>query len=102
MQSQAQQIRERMMVHAKGQGSMQGVPGEHVGTVDYVEEDHIVLSKNDSEDGMHHSIPMDLVERVEGNTVFLNCDAQTLKQEWETVEADPQKDRNLASSQMNR
>lgn len=92
-----EQIREHMMVHARGQGSMNGVEGEHVGTVDYVEGERIILTKNDSPDGKHHSIPTDLVERVEGNTVFLSCDLETVHTEWETVEASPRdNDRNTA------
>jgi hypothetical protein len=81
------QIREHMMVHAQGQGSMNGIEGDHVGTVDYVEGNRIVLTKNDSPDGMHHSILMEFVDRVEGNTVFLNVDAETIQEEWETVES---------------
>ncbi len=97
------QIREHMMVHAQGEGSMNGVEGEHVGTVDYLEGDRIILTKNDSPDGKHHSIPMDLVERVEGNTVFLNCDLDTVHSEWETVEAsDVDRDSSSMSSAMNR
>lgn len=80
------QIREHMMVHAQGQGSMNGVAGEHIGTVDYLEGERIVLTKNDSPDGQHHSIPLELVERVEGNTVFLNCDLETVRTEWQTVD----------------
>jgi hypothetical protein len=62
MGNMGEQIREHMMVHAQGEGSMNGVPGEHVGTVDYLEGDHIVLTKNDAPDGQHHSISMDLVD----------------------------------------
>lgn len=99
----AEQIREHMMVHAQGEGSMNGVPGEHVGTVDYVEGDRIVLTKNDSPDGKHHSIPVDLVDRIEGNTVFLNCDMETVYTEWETVDAGSRdNDREGVSSRMNR
>jgi hypothetical protein len=95
------QIREHMMVHAQGQGSMNGVEGDHVGTVDYVEGDRIILTKNDSPDGMHHSISMDLVERVEGNTVFLNCDMETVQEEWETVESsEMDRDKSAISSAM--
>jgi hypothetical protein len=87
------QIREHMMVHAQGEGSMNGVEGEHVGTVDYVEGDHLVLTKNDSPDGMHHSISLNFVERVEGNTVFLNVDAETIQQAWGTLDSN-EKDRD--------
>jgi hypothetical protein len=95
------QIREHMMVHAQGQGLMNGVEGEHVGTVDYVEGDRIILTKNDSPDGMHHSISVDLVERIEGNTVFLNCDMETVQEEWETVEGSSEMDNTMRSSGMN-
>jgi hypothetical protein len=95
------QIREHMMVHAQGQGSMNGIEGDHVGTVDYIEGDRIILTKNDSPDGMHHSISMSFVDRVEGNTVFLNVDAETIQEEWETVESsEMDRDRTSMSSGM--
>jgi hypothetical protein len=96
------QIREHMMVHAQGQGSMNGVEGEHVGTVDYVEGDNIILTKNDSPDGMHHSISVDFIDRVEGNTVFLNVDAETIQQAWGTVEASDRDNNRKSMSDMNR
>lgn len=98
----ADAIQEHMMVHARGESSMNGVEGEHVGTVDYVEGDRIVLTKNDSPDGQHHSISMDLVERVEGNTVFLNCDLETVHSQWETVEASSMDNDRDSMSSMNR
>lgn len=55
----------------------------------------IILTKNDLPDAQHHSISRDLVERVEGNTVFLNCDLETVHSEGETVEAS---DRETMSS----
>ncbi len=97
-----EQIREDMMVHAQGEGSMQGVEGEHVGTVDYLEGDRIILTRMDSPDNKHHSISMNLVERVEGNTVFLNCDLETVQTEWETVEASSLDGDRQAMSNLNR
>jgi hypothetical protein len=85
-------IREHMMVQAQGEGSMQGIPGVHVGSVDYVDGDQIVLTKNDSPDNQHHAFPMSLVDKVEGNTVFLSCDQETLEEEWETVEPTEEQD----------
>jgi hypothetical protein len=85
-------IREHMMVHAQGDGSMKGIPGVHVGTVDYVEGDKIVLTKNDAPDNMHHAFSLSLVEKVEGNTVFLSCDQDTLEEEWQTVDASQEHD----------
>lgn len=45
--------------------------GEHVGTVDKVEGDKIKLTKTDSSDEKHHFIPMDVVDRLEDNRVYL-------------------------------
>ena len=76
-------IREDMMVHALGVGSMNGVAGEHIGTVDAIEGDRIKLTKNDSPDGMHHYIPLAWVKSVEGNTVHLSKDSSAVKLEWQ-------------------
>jgi hypothetical protein len=84
MNSNSMNIREHMMVHAKGGGSMDGVAGDHVGTVDKVEGDMIKLTKNDSPDGFHHYIPLAWVERVEENTVHLSRDAESVMREWQS------------------
>ena len=78
-------IRQHMMVHAQGTGSMNGVAGEHIGTVDAVEGDRIKLTKNDSPDRMHHYIPLAWVKSVEGNTVHLSKDSSTVRQEWQSA-----------------
>ena len=77
------EIREHMMVHAMGTGSMNGVAGEHIGTVDHVEGDRIKLTKNDSPDGLHHYIPLSWVKSVEGNTVHLSKDSSAVISEWQ-------------------
>jgi len=65
-------IKEDLMVHAKGEGSMQGPSGEHVGTVDHMDgEKYIKLNKKDSADGQHHWIPVDWVESVDDKAVYL-------------------------------
>jgi len=41
-------IKEDLMIHAKGEGSTQGSPGAHVGTVDHMDgENYIKLNKKD-------------------------------------------------------
>jgi hypothetical protein len=72
------------MVHAKGEGSMNGIPGVHVGTVDKVENGMIKLTKNDSSDGQHHYIPLEWVESVQENTVHLMKPVEEVKREWST------------------
>ena len=66
-------IKEDLMIHAKGEGSMQGSPGVHVGTVDHMDgENYIKLNKKDSADGKHHWIPVSWVESVDDKAVYLN------------------------------
>jgi len=44
---------------------------QHVGTVDAVEDEKIKLTKTDSADQKHHFIPMDQIDRIEDNRVYL-------------------------------
>lgn len=50
--------------------------GEHVGTVDSVEDDAIKLTKSDSSDDMHHFLSMNDVEKIDDNRVYLKEDAR--------------------------
>jgi hypothetical protein len=53
-----------------------GADGRHVGTVDHLEgQDQIKLTRNDSADGEHHFLAVDLVERVD-DKVHLKVNAQ--------------------------
>lgn len=45
--------------------------GQHVGTVDNVQDDKIKLTKTDSSDEKHHFLSMDQVDRIEDNRVYL-------------------------------
>ena len=69
------QIREHMDVV--------GSDNEHVGTVDKVAGDRIILTKSDAESGgVHHSLSCSDINRVEGNRVILDCSAEQSKQRW--------------------
>jgi hypothetical protein len=60
-----------------------GSDDEHVGTVDRVAGDRIILIKSDAEaGGVHHSLPCTLVDRIEEQRVILDCDAEQAKQNW--------------------
>ena len=62
------QIREHMEVV--------GNDDEHVGTVDKVAGDRIILTKSDPESGgAHHSLSCSDIDRVEGDRVILDCSA---------------------------
>ncbi|HEY6916157.1 MAG TPA: DUF2171 domain-containing protein, partial [Allosphingosinicella sp.] len=60
-----------------------GSDGEHVGTVDKVRGDRIILTKSDpSAGGHHHSIPCAWIENVE-DKVTLNKSAKDAMQAWQ-------------------
>ncbi len=73
-------IKPHLMVHAKGQGSMQGAKGVHVGTVDHLDGQRwIKLAKNDSTDGKHHWIPVEWVDSVDDKAVYLKKSAEEFR-----------------------
>ena len=45
--------------------------GQHVGTVDEVEDDRIKLTRSDSKDGTHHFLALDDVDRIDDNRIYL-------------------------------
>lgn len=64
-----------------------GREGEHVGTVDYVKGDRIVLTKSDPEaGGRHHSIPCSWIEAVENDRVRVTKTADEAHEEWRNEE----------------
>jgi len=52
-----------------------GADGVHVGTVDHVKGDRIMLTKQDSGDGRHHYISTGLIAEIEDGTVRLSANA---------------------------
>lgn len=49
--------------------------GQHLGTVDDVQDDKIKLTRSDSKDDMHHYMPLDAVDHIDDNRVYLKQDA---------------------------
>lgn len=50
--------------------------GQHVGTIDEVEDDRIKLTRSDSSDGSHHFLMVDDVEKIDDDRVYLKSDAR--------------------------
>jgi hypothetical protein len=67
-------IREHMDVYASC--------GTKVGRVDHVEGDTIKLTKNDSPDGMHHTVPLSWVAKVHDH-VHLDRDHKAVQSQWQ-------------------
>ncbi|SCW52202.1 hypothetical protein SAMN02927924_01006 [Sphingobium faniae] len=69
------QVREHMEVV--------GSDGEHVGTVDKLHGDRIVLTRNDEDaGGMHHSIPSSWIKAVDAQKVMLEKTADQAQSAW--------------------
>lgn len=45
--------------------------GQHIGTVDSVENDKIKLTRSDSADNMHHYLLVDDVDKIDDNRAWL-------------------------------
>lgn len=64
-----------------------GSDGSHVGTVDKVRGDRILLTKNDTDaGGQHHSIPSRWIDSVADKKVTLSKTAEEAKQHWRNEE----------------
>ncbi len=82
---EVQSIKPDLMVHAKGQGSMKGASGVHVGTVDHLEgKDWIKLTKADSPDGKHRWIPVSWVDSSDDKAVYLKKTEEEFNREVST------------------
>jgi hypothetical protein len=69
------QIREHMEVV--------GNDDQHIGKIDRVAGDRLILAKSDPESGgAHHSLSCSDVDRVEGDRVILDCSSEQAKQRW--------------------
>jgi hypothetical protein len=68
-------IREHMEVLGSDQ--------KHVGTVDKVRGDRLILTKSDPESGgAHHSLSCSDIDRVEGDRVILDCSSDQARNRW--------------------
>lgn len=60
-----------------------GSDGQHLGSVDHVEQDRIKLRRNDAgAGGQHHWIPQGMVAAVDGNTAWLTMPANQASSAW--------------------
>jgi len=50
--------------------------GQPIGTVDEVDDGRIKLTRSDSNDNMHHFLPLDAVDKIDNNRVYLKQGTQ--------------------------
>ncbi|MVN87289.1 DUF2171 domain-containing protein [Deinococcus sp. HMF7620] len=84
-QNQAGEISDRIAQSVKTRLEQGGdhlqvkdVNGEHVGTVDHLEDGRVKLTKNDSADGQHHYVELSQVESVDDVAVYLNVERSAI------------------------
>jgi len=66
-------IKTNLTVNARNPGMNQGPCVVKIGTVEWVEENGFIkLAKDDAPDGFEHWFPIEWVERVDEETVYLN------------------------------
>ena len=72
-----------LLSHIREHMEMVGDDDKHVGTVDRIAGDRIILTKADPESGgVHHSLSCSDVDRIEGDKVILDCSADEARNRW--------------------
>jgi len=79
---QTRQQKRQTLAQAREQMEVVGSDGQPVGKVDCIRGDRVILTKNDSPDGRHHSIPCTMIDRIEGDKVTLDCTAEQAQKQW--------------------
>ena len=66
-----------------------GSDEKHVGSVDRIAGDRIILTRSDPQSGgVHHSLSCSDVDRIEGDRVILDCTAEKARERWRVEERD--------------
>jgi hypothetical protein len=77
------QTKRQMMGTIREHMEVVGSDDQHVGKVDRIAGDRIILAKNDADaHGTHHSLSCSALDRVEGDRVVLNCTADKARSQW--------------------
>ena len=72
-----------LLVEIREHMEVVGSDKKHVGTVDKVAGDRIILTKSDPESGgTHHSFSCSDIDRVEGDRVVLECSSDQARNRW--------------------
>lgn len=77
------QTKRQMLGQVREHMEVVGSDGGHVGTVDKVAGDRIILTKSDPEaGGVHHSITCHNLDRIEDNRLILDWTAEEARRNW--------------------
>jgi len=73
----------QMLAEIREHMEVVGSDDTHVGTVDCIAADRIILTKSDPESGgVHHSLSVADLGRVDGDKAILECTGEQAKQRW--------------------
>lgn len=75
------QAKRQMLGNVTEHMEVVGSDDQPVGKVDWVKNDRIILTRNDSPDGRHQVIPCSMVDKVEDGKVILSRTAEEAKRE---------------------
>jgi hypothetical protein len=77
------QSKRQILAQAREHMEVVGSDGEHVGTVDRVAGDRLILTRSDPDSGgVHHSLSCTDLDRIEGDRVILDCKADKARERW--------------------
>lgn len=76
------QQKRQLMREVPDHAEVVGNDGEHVGTVDKIRGERLILTKNDSDDGHHHSLRCTEIDCIEDGKVKLDISAEQAQQQW--------------------
>ena len=77
------QQKRAMLGQAREHMEVVGSDGKHVGTIDKVAGERIILTKSDPESGgVHHSLSCSDLDRIDGDRVVLDCSADRARERW--------------------
>jgi hypothetical protein len=77
------QSKRQVLGQAREHMEVVGSDGEHVGTVDRVAGDRLILTRSDPQSGgVHHSLSCTDLDRIEGDRLILDCTAEKARERW--------------------
>jgi hypothetical protein len=77
------QKKRSLLGHIREHMEVVGSDDRHVGTVDRVAGDRLILTRSDPDSGgAHHSLSCSDIDRVENDRVILDCSADEAKNRW--------------------
>ena len=77
------QSKRQMLGSVREHMEVVGSDEKHVGTIDRVAGDRLILTKSDPDaGGAHHSLSCSEIDRIEGDRVLLGVSAEQAKQRW--------------------